>query len=80
MLQLKDTCVYVVKNNEDIVFIGTTDCIDDAKKEHIDKDHVHTDILAVTDDMTADKAKEVCVDLMNDFVGANEGEKPLYNN
>ena len=80
MLQLKDTCVYVVKNKEDIVFIGTTDCIDDAKKEHVEKDHVHTDIVAVTDDMTSVKALEVYTELLNDFVVANEGQKPLYNN
>ncbi|QQE13054.1 hypothetical protein JD969_06225 [Planctomycetota bacterium] len=80
MLQLRDTCVYVVKNQEEIVFIGTTDDIDGAEKRHIETDQQFTDVVAVTDDLTADQAHQIADDLMTDYVDANEGQTPLYNN
>ncbi|QDU34984.1 hypothetical protein KS4_30610 [Poriferisphaera corsica] len=80
MLQLRDTCVYIVKNNEDIVYIGITEDIDGARKTHVETDQQFTDVVAVTDDLTADQADQICADLMEDYVSSNGGDTPLYNN
>ena len=79
MLQLKDTCVYLVKYDDDIVYIGTTDDMCDARQYHKENDQKFTDVVAVTDDMTCDQAKQIASELISDYINANQGQIPRYN-
>ncbi|WP_432797903.1 hypothetical protein [Poriferisphaera sp. WC338] len=79
MLQVKDTFVYVVKNQGEIVLMGVSNDFEATQDEHDHSSMEFTEIRPVTEDMTGEQAELVLEKLLSEYRQTHEGLNPLYN-
>ena len=74
-----DTVLYLLRDDQKIVYIGTTSNLDISEKEHIRNGENFTRIAKLSVRMPVEWAKQKQTKLLSTYCGCHEGKFPKYN-